>query len=409
MATAVRAVLAAAVAATAFGAAPAPAAEVPACTQDTVLTAVGVDTAAGTVLLAVPAADPGGGSTDRAWLIELAADGAAATFYPQPAGPPAFGGSVGPGPVFAVRSCGEDCLQAVRWGDGDWRPLGEPLRAPVAANVYPTYDRSGHPWLILQGARAGDREPAPGGDREAAPGGGPEAALGADAWGFRLDGREWTAAGHLAVTASGAAGAIPAPGDDGAVLSGSGRFAAGAAPATWLRGLPKVAAGVDGEVIPLAGDALAYLAGAGGVYLSRDDGATWARSAWTPWGVERTTPLFRPGSDYDVDLPVGAFGDALPLAWFDRRDRAHERLVLSAWSPGDGWRSLAELPAEVVTLDGRHLAFDQLFAPRPGSWLLLAGCVFTRTGPGLAVQNYAPGSGLSAPRFVELHPAGSGG
>lgn len=391
------AVLAAAGAAHLFGAgavAAAAAATPFTCSQDTVLTTVGVDTAAGTVLLAA-----GGGDDDRGWLIEVgvgATGGVTAAVVPQPAGPPAFGGSIGPGPLFAVRSCGAACLQGVRWAAGRWELLGEPLRAPVAANVYPTYDLAGRPWLVLQGART-DVEP-----------GHP----GAEAWGFRLDGREWTSAGHLAVTASGAAGALPAPGAERAVVSGTGRFAGGGPPVAWLKGLPSVPPGQEGEAVPLPG-AVAYVDAAGSVYLSRDDGVRWARSQWTPWGVQRTES-WQLGRDYSVDLPAGDRAGALPLAWFDRRDRDRERLILTEWAPGGAgggggaWRTLADLPAEVVTLDGQHLPFTQLYTPRPGSWLLLAGCVFTRTGSGLVVQTYDPAGGLTPPRFVELRPAGSG-
>ena len=362
-----------------------------ACSQDTVLTLVGIDTTAGTVLLAAA----GDGPAKAGWLVELKGDGSAATSYPAPDGPPAFGGSVGPGGLFAVQSCGSACLQAVRWSAGAWEPLAEPLRAPVAANVYPTYDAAGRLWLILQGARS---------DAEAAH-------PGAEAWAFRLEGREWASAGHLAVTASGATGALPAPGSGGTgtgarVVSGSGRFTAGAPAETWLRGLPKVPPGDDGEVVALAG-AVAYLDAAGAVYLSRDDGATWVVSRWAPWGVTRSQ-LWQLGRDYTVDLPAGDRGRALSLAWFDRRDRDHERLVLTEWTPGEDWRVLAELAAEVVTLDGQHLPFDLLITPRPQSWLLLAGCVYTRSGPGLALQTYDPTGGLSSPRFVELRPGGSG-
>ena len=378
---------AAALAALVFASTPAAAGAEFACSQDTVLTLVGVDTAAGTVLLAAA----GDETAKSGWLVELRGDGGSATYYPAPNGPSVFGGSIGPGPLFAVQSCGTACLQAVRWSAGAWEPLAEPLRAPVAANVYPTYDAAGRPWLVLQGARS---------DAETHPG--------AEAWAFRLEGREWASAGHLAVTASGATGALPAPGSgggSGAVVSGSGRFASGAAPETWLHGLPKVSPGDDGEVAALAG-AVAYLDAAGAVYLSRDDGASWVVSRWTPWGVTRTQ-LWQLGRDYTVDLPAGDRGRALPLAWFDRRDRDRERLVLTEWTSAGDWRTLAELPTEVVTLDGQHLPFDLLITPRPQSWLLLAGCVYTRSGPGLALQTYSPAGGLSPPRFVELRAGGS--
>ena len=81
--------------------------------------------------------------------------------------------------------------------------------------------------------------------------------------------------------AIGSTGAVPAPEGAQAVISGTARFAAEAPPATWLRGLPKVPPGEEGEVVALAG-AVAYLDAVGAVYLSCDDGASWVQSRWTP-------------------------------------------------------------------------------------------------------------------------------
>jgi hypothetical protein len=388
------------------------------CSQDTVLTPLGADTRAGTVLFAAAGETGGEGS----WLVEVRAGGDAieARSYPRPAGARAFAGSIGPGPVFAVRDCGPACFQAVRWAAGSWEPLGEPLAAPVVSTVHATYDLAGAPWLVLHGIGNGGGEAA-------------DARPPVRAWAFRLAGREWAAQGSLPVLAPGSNAALPAADGDRAVVSGTARFAAGGEPDAWVRGLPRLPPERQGEVMP-AGGGTGAPAGGGGtggagspgggppagpgasgaaavyldadnlVYLSRDQGASWARSEWTPWGVQRAR-VWRPGRDYTVDVPLGDRRGPFLLAWFDRRDRAEERLLLTAWTPDDGWRALAELPAEVVTLDGQRLNYNLLLAPRPGAWLLATGCVFTRTGPGLVLRTWDDAGGLSAPRFVELRPA----
>ena len=128
------------------------------CSQDTTLTPLGIDTAAGVVLFTAA----GDGESEGGWVVEVRTGGerVEALTYAQPAGARAFAGSIGPGPVFAVRDCGAACFQPVRWSAGGWELLGEPLRAPVVSTVNATYDRSGVPWLVLHGIADGSDQGA---------------------------------------------------------------------------------------------------------------------------------------------------------------------------------------------------------------------------------------------------------
>jgi hypothetical protein len=359
-----------------------------ACSTATSMVLVGMDTREGRVLLRAA-----GGPTGHAgWLIELAPDtsaaaGAAAgwteTARYHPAGDvTAYGGSIGPGPVFAVTDCGSSCLQPVIWHDGAWRPFTEPLVAPDAATVHTTYDGAGDAWLVLQAAGSH--------------------AEGATAWAFRLVGREWQAAGSRHVLASGSAAAIPDDLRADAILSGTGRFALGEAPAAWLESLPKLEARRTGVLVPVLPGA-GYVTSDGELFLS-DDGAAWVRTRWTPWG-RTPTRIWTPGRDYVADLPASDHRQALSVVWFDRRRPDNERLVLTDWSPRRDWRVLADLAPVVTTLNGESLPYADFFVIRPGHWLLLSGCVHTANGPGLVIRTYGD-RGLSAPRFLPLQPAG---
>lgn len=355
-----------------------------ACDRNTVFTLAGLDTSTGTAMFAAA-----GGA---GWLIEVSGGSAGATARAsRPDGPRVFGGSVGPGPLFGVGSCGDACLQAMRWSSGEWEPFGEPLRAPVVSTVDATYDLEGTPWLVLRSQTGGDG------------GSGVERIR---AWGFRYDGREWASRGALEVAASGALGAVPDPSHPDAVLAGSGRFSASGQPETWLLGVPALPEERRGEAVPAAGG-VAYLDADGQVYLGGANGGSWERSTWTPWGAQRGQ-LLRPGHDYSVDLPLGDRRGPLALAWFDRRTAGSgegTRLALSTWAPGAGWRPIADLAPEVVTLDQVHLPFEHLVVTRPGAWLLLSGCARTAAGSGLVLRTYRDGS-LSPPQFVPIRSNG---
>ena len=377
---------------TALAPAPPAAAATFQCDERTAFAILGVDTAEGRLLLAAEGAAGGGG-----WIVEAAprtdsgAEGEAresARYHPAPAVRP-YAGSIGPGPVFALTDCGRSCLQAVRWEGGSWVPLGEPLLVPRTATAHTTYDADGTPWVVLQRAA------------EAPPGLRGEQAV--EAWAYRLEGREWRSAGALTVYASSASEAVPAPGREDAIVSGSGLFAAGEAPSTWLRGLPKLGAERRGVLLPVGRRGAAYVTSDGGLFLSTDAGASWTRSRWSPWGRSETR-IWSPGQDYELDVPAGDRQGPLSLVWFDRRYPDRQRVLLTEWSPAGDFRLLSELAPEVSTLNDQQLPFTEIVILQPGAWALLTGCVHTANGPGLVLRTYGAG-GLSRPRFLPLGPA----
>lgn len=358
------------------------------CSTATSMALLGMDTREGRLLLRAA-----GGPTGHAgWLLELTPDTSPAAGadgrwtetarYHPAGGVSPYGGSVGPGPVFAVVDCGPACLQTVRWEDGGWHPFAEPLAAPDAATVHTTYDGDGHAWVVLHAA---------GNHRE-----------GATAWAFRLVDREWRPAGSRHVLAAGAAEAAPDDLRSDAILSGTGRFALGEEPTAWLEALPKLPADRVGSLVPVLPGA-GYVSADGELFLSAD-GVSWVRTRWTPWG-RMPTRIWTPGRDFLVDVPSSDHRGALSVLWWDRRRPEQERLVLTDWSPRRDWRVLADLGPAVTTLDGATLPYAEFFVVRPGHWLLLTGCVNTANGPGLVIRTYGD-QGLSAPRFLPLQPAG---
>jgi hypothetical protein len=346
------------------------------CDSTTALTLVGMDTESGLMLFAVAA--PGGGA--GSWLVALDAGGHEARAYPERPGA-RFGGSVGPGPVMAVESCGSDCLQAVRFDHGAWQPLGDPRTLPSASTAAATYDGSGAPWLVAHAATTEEGR--------------------YQAFSFRYEGREWKSHGGLVVTAVGEPQAVPAPQRRDGVVTGTGLFAASGPPTTWVQGLPSVPPNRRGQLLALTGTEAAYLAADGVAYLSSDAGKTWRRSTWTPWGGGDTTGIWRQGTDYTIDLPFGDHRGALQLAWFDRRSPAAERIVLTRLGGGGAWSQLAEVPTDVTSKSGEHLPVTQLLLPHGDTWVLLSGCAATATGSGLVLRTYDKGQ-LSDPRFVPI-------
>ncbi|HYL05651.1 MAG TPA: DUF1388 domain-containing protein, partial [Thermoanaerobaculia bacterium] len=361
------------------------------CDSTAALTVIGMDTASGMLLFAV--GGPGGGA--GSWIVALetgaansagsagsaaAAPAPSARAYPERQGG-RFGGSVGPGPVLALQSCGPDCLQAVRFEHGDWSPLGEPLSVPSASTVAATYDASGAPWLVAHAAA----------NQEGL----------VQAFSFRYEGRAWKSCGGLAVTAVSQPQAVPAPQRRDGVITGTGLFSASGPPATWVQGLPGVAPARRGQLLALPGAGAAYLSADGVAYLSADSGKTWRRSTWTPWGGGETTGMWRQGTDYGIDLPFGDHRGELRLVWFDRRSPAAERMVLTRLGPGGAWTELAAAPTDVTTRNGDHLPVNQVLIPRGDSWLLLSGCAATAAGSGLVLRTFENNQ-LSEPRFVPI-------
>jgi hypothetical protein len=346
------------------------------CDSTAALTLIGMDTDNGLMLFAV--AGPGGGA--GSWMVELQAGAREARALPERPGV-RFGGSVGPGPVLAVESCGSGCLQPVRFDHGGWEPLGEALALPSASTAATTYDASGAPWLMAHAAAAQEGQ--------------------YQVFAFRYEGREWKSRGGLVVTAVGQPQALPAPQRRDGVVSGTGLFSASAPPTTWVQGLPGVPPSRRGQLLALTGTEAAYLSGDGVAYLSSDGGKTWRRSTWTPWGGGDTTGIWRQGSDYGIDLPFGDHRGALQLAWFDRRSPAAERVVLTRLGTGGAWTQLADAPTDVTTRSGEHLPVTQLLLPRADTWVLLSGCAATATGSGLVLRTFEKGQ-LSEPRFVPI-------
>ncbi|HBL31034.1 MAG TPA: hypothetical protein DD490_29755 [Acidobacteria bacterium] len=354
---------------------PSPATAAPAiCDQNTPLTLIGLDTTTGTLLFSVPPLGEGTG-----WQVEIDATGRTARAYPDPP-KGLYSGSVGPGPVLAVISCGDACVQPMQWKGGAWQPLGEPLRAPTASNLAPTYDAAGAPWLVVQGTPAADgRFPT---------------------WAYRLEGRDWIGRGPLDVLAVGQPPALPAPQRKDGVLIGTGLFSASGSPAPWVETVPTLPAARRGQIVALTGSSAAYLSADGVVYLSDDSGKKWRRSTWTPWGAPEIVGSWRQGKDYWVDLAFGNHLGGLRLVWYDRRvPSAGERILLTRLIPGGGWTTLAEAPSEIRTKGGDVLPIGHVVVPKGDTWLLLSGCVATPEGSGVVVR-VLDGQELSDARFV---------
>lgn len=348
----------------------------PICDGTTALTLIGMDTAAGRTLLAVPPT----GTSQAAWIVELDGEGREARVYPDdPKG--RFGGSVGPGPVVAARPCGPSCLQPVQWKDGTWEPLGDSVVAPEASTFSATYDRTGAPWVLLygHGAQAGQLK----------------------AWAFRLDNRTWQKRGASEVAAVGEPQALPAPQRKDGILTGTGLFSASGLPEAWVTGLPSVTAARRGQLIALTGTSAAYVSGDGVVYLSDNSGKSWRRSTWTPWGAQDTVGIWRQGKDYWVDAPSGDHRGSLRLAWFDHRRPSNEVLVLTRLGTAGEWLRLTDFPSEVKTKNDEHLPVTQVLVPQGDTWLLLSGCAATAEGSGLVLRVF-DGKALSAPKFLTL-------
>ncbi len=347
----------------------------PICDSSSELTMIGMDTASGRTLFSIPGAQDG----HPGWLVELDGDGRAARVWSDDA-KGRYGGSIGPGPVLAARPCGPSCLQPVRWEEGTWEPVGEPLAAPTATTASSTYDQGGAPWFLLHGAvgKSGEER----------------------TYAFRFDGHQWHDRGSMVVTGVGQPPALPAPQRKDGVLTGTGLFSASGPPQAWVSGLPSVTAARRGQLIALTGTSVAYVSGDGVAYLSADSGKSWRRSTWTPWGTEETVGIWRQGKDYWVDFPSGDHRGSLRLIWFDHR-RPEETIVLTRLSPSGTWGHLTDLPSEVKTKSGEHLKINQILVPQGDDWVLLTGCAATAQGSGLVLRVY-DGKAVSEARFVAL-------
>lgn len=343
----------------------------PLCDGVAPLALLGMDTTTGRMLFTLSAAGD-------LHLVEVDVDGDEAALHPLPPGPPPFAGSVGPGPVLALERCGESCVQPRRWEGGEWNPLGAALPLSRRANFYTTYDRSGAPWVLAH--------------RQAGEEGWVEARA------FRFTGGRWQDRGRLAVTSVTTQGAAPAQERQDGVVSGTGLFTAAEAPVSWVAGLPALPAEKRGQVLPLGAEGAVYLAADGGIYLSADGGRSWRGTRWRPWGVERTA-IWTFGADYSLDTPLGNLDRPLPVAWFDRRHREAQQLILTTLTPDGAWELRAELPGEILADTGDRLEIIHFLRTAGGTWVLLSDCFAAGSTSGLARRTYSP-AGPSPPRFV---------
>jgi hypothetical protein len=361
--------LALAGASSAFGAATGPE-----CGLNAGVNLVGFDTASGDALFSLPARE--GGS----YLVEWRQGAARARRFREDQELGRFGGSIGPGPVFALSRCGPGCLQPLARDRGRWEPLGEPILAQQAATVHGTYDLVGRPWVVVHGsaARTGF----------------------VTAWAFRLEGQEWRPAGRLEVTAVAVPGALPAPWLPEAVISGSGLFAAEGEARPWVSGLPAGRAGSGAQVLPFDRRAAVFLTPEGSVYRSADAGESWHLTAWRPWETGTAEP-WRRGTDYSLDLPLGVPSAALPVLWFDRRLEGREMLLYTEMSPTGSWRRIAEGPARLPTSAGEDLAVSLVLQGPGRRWSTLFGCVVSGGKPRLVVVEVTGGK-VSETKLIAL-------
>jgi|CXWL01.1.fsa_nt_gi hypothetical protein len=366
------------------------------CTDASPVTVVGMDFQTGTLLLSLTneqAAEMPGTPT---WLVALAPGAStAALFRGDAVG--RTGGSFGPGPILSGLPCGVDCLQVERWrGDRDpvspWEPVGDPLPLGETMSFAATYDHTGTPWVLLQKLGAAG------------------ATVG---WAYRLQGREWVAAGSLPTLALPSPPLSPAPtglGGD-AVVAGAARFAPSGRPSNWVTGLPTLPRERQGQLLSLVDGAAGYFAADGTLFVSADRGATWRQQVWTPW-QRGSVQIWQRGSDFSTDLPGGVRGDAFYVTWFDQRDAADPRIWMSAWRPGPAMPGqeipspevLWNGPGVIATDTGDRLPVQEVLQRRPGDWLLLAGCVASPGGAGLALRTVSEGA-VSPAALVRLVPA----
>lgn len=350
--------------AAAFGAT-GPGAEPP-CSESSVLTLLGTDTAADRSLFALSSATPG----IETWLVIVDARDESARLLPDSLAGLRSGAFYGPGPFLAATPCGADCFQPVRLGGDGWEPLGGPIAHSSTATAHFTYDRHGSPWIALLSLS--------------------EIAGVVDVTAFRFAAPSWEPRGRLRVQAVGAPAATPDPVHDDAVLVGSGRFRAGNAPAYWIPSLPAPSGAPRGRVVAVAG-AAAYLTFDSRLYTSLDGGVTWFPDSWTPW----TGPGALPGTDYWIDLPAATSDASLAALWHDERHGDAPVTYLARWTPSRGW-------AAPVRLGGAagETSFDHAVSAAADKWLLLGSCRASGRGSVLDVLLVDPGT--TAPRAASL-------
>jgi hypothetical protein len=342
------------------------------CDSATTLTLLGVDTQARRALFAL---SPAGGA---AWLLEGDFAAGAARAWPAPDGPAPFGNSTGPGAVLAASRCGEKCLQVVRFDDGVWHRLGEPLLASESATVHLAWDRAGAPWVVLH---------ALGG-------------TGINATAYRLEGGDWASKGAAAVRAVGTPGAAAAPAGEEGIASGDAVFAPAGKPRRFVQSLPKLAGADHGQLVWLGGKAALHLGLDGLLRTTADGGASWEPLHWQPLTPGEGALAWRPGKDYRIELPDGERASPAAAVWNDRRAPEKEQLFLATQEAG-GWRTVLATPDGILTQGGERIPYSQVLRFPGEAWTLLTGCVSRQGGAALAIRRVAGGK-LGAPELLPI-------
>ncbi|HEV8238551.1 MAG TPA: hypothetical protein VGS57_04205 [Thermoanaerobaculia bacterium] len=344
------------------------------CDSTTTLTLLGVDTGASRALYALAQSDGSAG-----WLLEADFPAGKARVWPAPNGAAPFGESTGPGAVLAGTRCGPKCLQIVRFRDGGWQPLGEPLLATESATLHLAWDRAGAPWVVLH-ALAGSS---------------------VSATAYRLEGGDWVSKGALSVRAVGNPGAVPAPVGEEGVTSGDGVFSAGGKPRRFVQALPKLAGAEHGQLVWLGGKAALHLGGDGLLRTTADGGATWEPLHWQPLSPGQGALAWRPGQDYRIELPDGERTAPAAAIWNDRRVVDKGQLFLATAATAADWRLLLSTPDGILTEGGERLPYSSVLRFGGERWVLLTGCVARQGGASLAIRRVAGGK-LGAPELLKI-------
>jgi hypothetical protein len=344
------------------------------CPTPTPLTHFGADTQAAKAYFAVPV--PGQGFH----LVALPPVEGFAPTLATPPGAPLFAGSAGNGALFAWQRQGERTVQAFVLVGSQWQRLGQALELPPEANLTSLYDGQSAPWLVVH-----RRSPNPGWLTSSA---------------YRLEQERWVARGELYATAVGSPAVLPERAAEGAILTGTARFAAGAAPSTWTAGLPALAPGKAGFLLPIGAQGVAYFSEDGGISFSADRGATWTGSRWRPWGTE-PTEVWKLGSDYDLDVPNGYLGEPLPVAWWDQRPNREPTLWITDLNADGRWTPRDQVAVTVTADTGDEVEITQIARTGAGTWLLLSDCFSPKGSAGVALRTWSE-AGLSNPAFVPL-------
>ena len=353
------------------------------CDSNTALTPIGVDTQAQHVLFALPSRSGAGGA--ERWVLDVDLAHGAVRAVASQSGEAPFAGSTGPGAVLAAVRCGAKCLQVVRFRDGGWQRLGEPLLASDASTVHLTWDRAGAAWAVLHAI---------------------DKSGGVAATAYRLDGADWASKGAALVRAVGNPGAAPAPAPEQGITSGDVVFGSTGKPRRFVTALPKLVGAASGQLVWLGGGSAVHLGSDGLLRTTADGGASWQAVHWQPMTPGQGALAWRPGVDYWIELPDGERTAPLAAVWNDRRS-AEAQLFFAVQDAAAGpWRVEVTTPQGILTKAGERLPYNHVFRFAGDRWALVTGCVARQDGADLAIRRVAGGK-LGPPellRVVAPHP-----